>query len=112
MSTPSGQQAVINSILLRGIDDDGLEYDGFCNRWRIDGQDSSSNETPDLEYGKQHVTIRNKRSRHIPSVDTIGNLRLENQLTELTSLVRQLVVRQYQPSAQVKVYGICTSMDH
>ncbi|RDX94230.1 hypothetical protein CR513_23400, partial [Mucuna pruriens] len=42
----------------------------------------------------------------------IDNLRLENQLIELTSLVRQLVVGQHQPSAQVKFCGICTSVEH
>ncbi|RDX91206.1 hypothetical protein CR513_26847, partial [Mucuna pruriens] len=39
-------------------------------------------------------------------------MRLENQLTKLTSLVRQLVVWQHHPSALVKVCGICTSMEH
>ncbi|RDY03058.1 hypothetical protein CR513_13401, partial [Mucuna pruriens] len=36
---------------------------------------------------------------------------MENQLTKLTSLVRQLVVRQHQQSTQ-RVYGICTSVEH
>ncbi|RDX78891.1 hypothetical protein CR513_40759, partial [Mucuna pruriens] len=42
----------------------------------------------------------------------VDNLRLENQLTELTSLVRQLVVEQHQPNTTVRVYGICTSVEH
>ncbi|RDX71508.1 hypothetical protein CR513_49136, partial [Mucuna pruriens] len=33
-------------------------------------------------------------------------------LIELTSLVRQLAVRQHQPSAQVKFCGICTFVEH
>ncbi|RDX86432.1 hypothetical protein CR513_32230, partial [Mucuna pruriens] len=39
-------------------------------------------------------------------------LRLENQLTELTSLVRQLTVVQHQPALATKVYGICTFVEH
>ncbi|RDY07739.1 hypothetical protein CR513_08107, partial [Mucuna pruriens] len=42
----------------------------------------------------------------------VDNLRLENQLTELTSLVRQLAIRQHQPSIATRVCGICTSMEH
>ncbi|RDY04586.1 hypothetical protein CR513_11678, partial [Mucuna pruriens] len=53
-----------------------------------------------------------QRSHHISSANTIDNLRLENQLTELTSLVRQLVVGQHQQSAQLRVCGICTSVEH
>ncbi|RDX89496.1 hypothetical protein CR513_28770, partial [Mucuna pruriens] len=45
-------------------------------------------------------------------VGTIDNPRLENQLTELTSLVRQLAIGQYQPITVVKAYGICTSVEH
>ncbi|RDY07934.1 hypothetical protein CR513_07895, partial [Mucuna pruriens] len=37
---------------------------------------------------------------------------MENQLTELTSLVRQLTVSQHQQISQVKVWGICTSVEH
>ncbi|RDX97361.1 hypothetical protein CR513_19873, partial [Mucuna pruriens] len=39
-------------------------------------------------------------------------MRLENQPTELTSLVRQLVVGQHQPAMAAKVCGICTSVEH
>ncbi|RDY11559.1 hypothetical protein CR513_03750, partial [Mucuna pruriens] len=42
----------------------------------------------------------------------MDNLRLENQLTELTSLVRQLAIGQHQPIAAVKACGICTSVEH
>ncbi|RDY00762.1 hypothetical protein CR513_16012, partial [Mucuna pruriens] len=48
----------------------------------------------------------------VNEVDVIDNLRLENQLTELTSLVRQLAVGQHQPSAVARVCGIFTSMKH
>ncbi|RDY00807.1 hypothetical protein CR513_15961, partial [Mucuna pruriens] len=48
----------------------------------------------------------------VNEVGVIDNLRLENQLTELTSLVRQLVIGQYQSSAIAKVCGICTSVEH
>ncbi|RDX61493.1 hypothetical protein CR513_60270, partial [Mucuna pruriens] len=45
-------------------------------------------------------------------IGVVDNLRLENQLTELTSMVRQLVVGQHQPSIAAKVCGICTFMEH
>ncbi|RDX95406.1 hypothetical protein CR513_22075, partial [Mucuna pruriens] len=45
-------------------------------------------------------------------IGAVDNLRLENQLTELTSLVRQLAVGQHQPSIIARVCGICTSVDH
>ncbi|RDX94147.1 hypothetical protein CR513_23503, partial [Mucuna pruriens] len=50
--------------------------------------------------------------RHLISNMVTSNLRLENQLSELTSLVRQLVVGQHQPNMATKVYGICTSVEH
>ncbi|RDY07926.1 hypothetical protein CR513_07901, partial [Mucuna pruriens] len=46
------------------------------------------------------ATITNKA---VNEVGTIDNLRMENQLTELTSLVRILVVSQHQQIPQVKV---------
>ncbi|RDX86176.1 hypothetical protein CR513_32522, partial [Mucuna pruriens] len=42
----------------------------------------------------------------------VDNLRLENQLIELTSLVRHLVVGQHQPSIATRVCGICTFVEH
>ncbi|RDY12843.1 hypothetical protein CR513_02307, partial [Mucuna pruriens] len=51
-------------------------------------------------------------SRMVNEIGVVDNLRLENQLTELTSLVRQLVVGQHQPVIAARVYGICTSMEH
>ncbi|RDX69429.1 hypothetical protein CR513_51460, partial [Mucuna pruriens] len=48
----------------------------------------------------------------VNEISTIDNLRLENQLTELTSLVRQLAIGQHQPSIAAKVYGVCTSVEH
>ncbi|RDX88418.1 hypothetical protein CR513_29998, partial [Mucuna pruriens] len=48
----------------------------------------------------------------VNEVGAIDNLRLENQLTELTSLVRKLSVGQHQPNMAARVCGICTSMEH
>ncbi|RDX94936.1 hypothetical protein CR513_22612, partial [Mucuna pruriens] len=41
----------------------------------------------------------------VNEIGAIDNLRLENQLTELTSLVRQLAVGQHQASIATKVYA-------
>ncbi|RDX78719.1 hypothetical protein CR513_40959, partial [Mucuna pruriens] len=41
----------------------------------------------------------------VNEVNTIDNPRLENQLTKLTSLVRQLAIGQHQPIAAVKACG-------
>ncbi|RDX69571.1 hypothetical protein CR513_51304, partial [Mucuna pruriens] len=51
-------------------------------------------------------------SRSVNEIGVASNQRLENQLTELTSLVRQLAVSQHYPATAAKVYGICTSMEH
>ncbi|RDX90803.1 hypothetical protein CR513_27310, partial [Mucuna pruriens] len=51
-------------------------------------------------------------SQLVSEIGTASNQRLENQLTELTSLVRQLAVEQHQPTMVAKVCGICTSMEH
>ncbi|RDX76050.1 hypothetical protein CR513_44001, partial [Mucuna pruriens] len=53
-------------------------------------------------------------ARHLISnmIGAASNQRLENQLTELTSLVRQLAVSQHQPAMAAKVCGICTSVEH
>ncbi|RDY12515.1 hypothetical protein CR513_02670, partial [Mucuna pruriens] len=48
----------------------------------------------------------------VNEVGTIDNSRLENQLTELTSLVRQLAIGQHQPFTVVNACGICTSVEH
>ncbi|RDX90055.1 hypothetical protein CR513_28126, partial [Mucuna pruriens] len=50
--------------------------------------------------------------RMVNKIGAIDNLRLENQLTELTSLVRQLAIGQHQPSIVARVCGICTSIEH
>ncbi|RDY05053.1 hypothetical protein CR513_11145, partial [Mucuna pruriens] len=50
--------------------------------------------------------------RMVNEIGVVDNLRLENQLTELTSLVRQLVVGQHQPNIATRVCGICTSVEH
>ncbi|RDX97078.1 hypothetical protein CR513_20206, partial [Mucuna pruriens] len=48
----------------------------------------------------------------VNEIGVVDNLRLENQLIELTSLVRQLVVGQHQPNIAARVCGICTSVEH
>ncbi|RDX85400.1 hypothetical protein CR513_33419, partial [Mucuna pruriens] len=50
--------------------------------------------------------------RMVNEIDAVDNLRLENQLTDLTSLVRQLAVAQHQPSIVARVCGICTYVEH
>ncbi|RDX99126.1 hypothetical protein CR513_17868, partial [Mucuna pruriens] len=52
------------------------------------------------------------QSRMVNEIGAASNQRLENQLTELTSLVRQLAVGQHQPALAAKVCGICTSVEH
>ncbi|RDY04057.1 hypothetical protein CR513_12264, partial [Mucuna pruriens] len=52
------------------------------------------------------------QSRIVNEIDTAANQRLENQLTELSSLVRQLAVGQHQPVIAAKVCGICTFVEH
>ncbi|RDX86067.1 hypothetical protein CR513_32649, partial [Mucuna pruriens] len=51
-------------------------------------------------------------SRSVNEIGAASNQRLENQLTELTSLVRQLAVSQHHPATAAKVCGICTSVEH
>ncbi|RDX98434.1 hypothetical protein CR513_18635, partial [Mucuna pruriens] len=51
-------------------------------------------------------------SQMVNEIGAPSNHRLENQLTELTSLVKQLVVSQHQLAMAVKICGICTSMEH
>ncbi|RDY01474.1 hypothetical protein CR513_15190, partial [Mucuna pruriens] len=48
----------------------------------------------------------------VNEIGTINNLRLENQLAELSSLVRQLAVGKLQLIIATRVYGICTSVEH
>ncbi|RDX89801.1 hypothetical protein CR513_28423, partial [Mucuna pruriens] len=52
------------------------------------------------------------QSRMVNKIGTASNLTLENQLTELTSLVRQLAIGQHQPAMAAKVCGICTFVEH
>ncbi|RDY02995.1 hypothetical protein CR513_13474, partial [Mucuna pruriens] len=51
-------------------------------------------------------------SQMVNKIGAVDNLRLENQLTKLTSLVRQLVVGQHQPSIAARIFGICTSVGY
>ncbi|RDX74355.1 hypothetical protein CR513_45906, partial [Mucuna pruriens] len=55
---------------------------------------------------------RPNQSQTVNEIGAISNQRLENQLTELTSLVKQLAVSQHQPTMAAKVCGICTSVEH
>ncbi|RDX74825.1 hypothetical protein CR513_45384, partial [Mucuna pruriens] len=50
--------------------------------------------------------------RMVNKISVVDNLRLENQLTKLTSLVRQLAVGQNQQSIEATVCGICTFVEH
>ncbi|RDY01417.1 hypothetical protein CR513_15254, partial [Mucuna pruriens] len=51
-------------------------------------------------------------SRPVNEIGAASNQRLENQLTELTSLVRQLAISQHHPTMAAKVCDICTSVEH
>ncbi|RDX73121.1 hypothetical protein CR513_47313, partial [Mucuna pruriens] len=48
----------------------------------------------------------------VNEIGAVDNLRLGNQLTELTSLVRQLAIGQHEPSMVARFCGICTSIEH
>ncbi|RDY10045.1 hypothetical protein CR513_05497, partial [Mucuna pruriens] len=61
---------------------------------------------------QQFGITRLSQSQMVNEIDAASNQRLENQLTELTSLVRQLAVGQHQPAMVAKVYGICTFVEH
>ncbi|RDY13881.1 hypothetical protein CR513_01130, partial [Mucuna pruriens] len=52
------------------------------------------------------------QSQTVNEIGVASNQRLENQLTELTSIVRQLAVCQHQPTMAAKICGICTSVEH
>ncbi|RDX70502.1 hypothetical protein CR513_50245, partial [Mucuna pruriens] len=67
----------------------------------------------DMASNTQQFGIRGVvTSRVVNKVGAVDNLRLENQLTKLTSLVRQLAVSQHQQIPPVKIYGICTFLEH
>ncbi|RDY08753.1 hypothetical protein CR513_06983, partial [Mucuna pruriens] len=51
-------------------------------------------------------------SRMVNEIGAASNQRLENQLTELTSLMRQLAISQHQPAMAAKICGICTFVEH
>ncbi|RDX70783.1 hypothetical protein CR513_49937, partial [Mucuna pruriens] len=55
---------------------------------------------------------RPNQSRMVNEIGTTSNQKLENQLTELTSLVRQLAVSQHQSAMVAKICGIGTFMEH
>ncbi|RDY04725.1 hypothetical protein CR513_11523, partial [Mucuna pruriens] len=52
------------------------------------------------------------QTRMVNEIGATSNERLENQLTELISLMRQLAIGQHQPTIVAKVCGICTSVEH
>ncbi|RDX83813.1 hypothetical protein CR513_35223, partial [Mucuna pruriens] len=52
------------------------------------------------------------QSQMVNEIGAASNLRMENQLSELTYLVRQLAIGQHQPNLAAKVCGICTSIEH
>ncbi|RDX76712.1 hypothetical protein CR513_43277, partial [Mucuna pruriens] len=61
----------------------------------------------------QQFGIRgSSQSRMVNEIGAASNQRLENQLTELTLLVRQLAVGQHQPAMATKVCGICSFVEH
>ncbi|RDY06255.1 hypothetical protein CR513_09780, partial [Mucuna pruriens] len=51
-------------------------------------------------------------SRVVNEVVATDNQRLENKITELMSLVRQLAIGQHHNSPPLKVYGMCASVEH
>ncbi|RDX96712.1 hypothetical protein CR513_20583, partial [Mucuna pruriens] len=66
-----------------------------------------------MESNTQLFGVRGpSQAQMVSEIGAASNQRLENQLTELTSLVRQLAVGQHQPTNAAKVCGICTSMEH
>ncbi|RDY09840.1 hypothetical protein CR513_05729, partial [Mucuna pruriens] len=66
-----------------------------------------------MESNTQQFGIREaSQPRMVNEIDAVDNLRLENQLIELTSLVRQLAIGQHQPNIAARVCGICTSVEH
>ncbi|RDX75809.1 hypothetical protein CR513_44275, partial [Mucuna pruriens] len=66
-----------------------------------------------MKSNTQQFGIRGpSQSRMVNEIDAASNQRLENQMTELTSLVRQLAVNQHQPAMAAKICGICTSVEH
>ncbi|RDY00685.1 hypothetical protein CR513_16103, partial [Mucuna pruriens] len=68
---------------------------------------------PNMATNTQQFGIRGAGpSRMVNEIAVVDNLRLENQLIELTSLVRQLAVGQHQPSISARVYGICAFVEH
>ncbi|RDX88573.1 hypothetical protein CR513_29812, partial [Mucuna pruriens] len=69
-------------------------------------------ETPTVARHLISNMARPSQSRMVNEIGAASNQRLENQLTELTSLVRQLVVGQHQPVMAATVCGICTSVEH
>ncbi|RDX72417.1 hypothetical protein CR513_48100, partial [Mucuna pruriens] len=51
-------------------------------------------------------------SKIVNEVVVVDNQRLENKITKMTSLVRQLAIEQHYSSPLVKVCGMCASIEH
>ncbi|RDX92495.1 hypothetical protein CR513_25365, partial [Mucuna pruriens] len=51
-------------------------------------------------------------SRTVNEIGAVDHLRLENQVTKLTLLVRQLAVGRHQPNIVARICGICTFVEH
>ncbi|RDY12519.1 hypothetical protein CR513_02674, partial [Mucuna pruriens] len=92
---------MVESLVCNLFDANRPKHDR-CRQWgSLNGQDTSNSETLDFKHGK--VAITNKA---VNEVSIIDNLRMENQLIELT-----LLVSQHRQIPQVKVCGICTSVE-
>ncbi|RDY02614.1 hypothetical protein CR513_13905, partial [Mucuna pruriens] len=86
VSASPDQRTTTDLVFLRRSNDDGPDHDRHCKRWNINGQHTNHSKTTDFEHGP---------SQAINEAGAIDHLRLENQLTELKSLVRQLAVSQH-----------------
>ncbi|RDY00596.1 Pol polyprotein, partial [Mucuna pruriens] len=66
-----------------------------------------------LASNTQQFRIRGpSQAQMVNEIGVASDQRLENQLTKLASLVRQLAVGQHQPTIAAKVCGICTFVEH
>ncbi|RDY06130.1 hypothetical protein CR513_09936, partial [Mucuna pruriens] len=110
VSAPSNQRITFITVFLRRFIDDGPKH----GRWASGG--ALMDKTPAIARHLISNMASNTQggastSRVVSEVGTFDNLRLENQLMELTSLARQFVVGQNQQNTQ-RVCAICTSMKY
>ncbi|RDX91565.1 hypothetical protein CR513_26435, partial [Mucuna pruriens] len=72
-----------------------------------------ASEDPQSHLKEFHGNIQQFGVRgFVASKVVISNQRLENKITELTSLVRQLAIRQHHISPPMKMCGICAFIEH